>query len=217
MGRQLKLEDELEEFWRKNERLSPVQRFFSAIRDLAIPRRPGPLVLFVDEIDTVRSLPFSTDEFFSAIRESYNRRTEDETLSRLTFCLLGVATPRDLIRDTRITPFNIGRRVELNDFTEGEAAPLANGLNREPRIAARLLERVLYWTHGHPYLTQRLCQAIADDAGVCNASGVDRACEDLFLTHRARERDDNLLFVRERILRSEADLAGLLSLYEKMC
>ena len=100
-----------------------------------------------------------------AIREFYNRRTEDEELERLTFCLLGVATPSDLIRDTRTTPFNIGRRIELHDFTEAEAAPLAQGLGRERRKERReLLKRVLYWTGGHPYLTQRLCQAVAEEA-----------------------------------------------------
>lgn len=48
------------------------------------------------------------------------------------------------------------------------------------------------------------------------SSGVDRVCESLFLSSRARERDDNLLFVRERLLRNEADLAGLLDLYAKI-
>jgi len=43
----------------------------------------------VDEIDAVRSLPFSTDEFFAAIRECYNRRTTDPAYERLTFCRLG--------------------------------------------------------------------------------------------------------------------------------
>jgi len=42
-----------------------------------------------------------------------------------------------LIQDTRSTPFNIGRRIELRDFTEAEAAPLAEGLRR----SARGLER----------------------------------------------------------------------------
>lgn len=56
--------------------------------------------------------------------------------NRLTFCLLGVASPTDLIRDTRMTPFNIGRRVELNDFSEAEAAPLACGLNPKPNRAS---------------------------------------------------------------------------------
>src|SRR5207244_11760971 len=95
------------------------------------PRRLGrpvaALVIFVDEIDAVRSLPFSTDEFFAAIRECYNRRTEDPELHRLTFCLLGVATPSDLIRDIRTTPFNVGWRIELNDFTDAEATPVAFG------------------------------------------------------------------------------------------
>ena len=128
---------------------------------MVLPRCKGQVVLFVDEIDAVHSLPFSTDEFFAAIRECYNRRTEDAELSRLTFCLLGVATPSDLIRDARTTPFNIGRRIELADFGAAEAAPLARGLGRDERMADRLLKRVLYWTGGHPYLTQRLCLTVA--------------------------------------------------------
>src|SRR5262249_29156698 len=145
--------------------------------------------------------------------EFYNRRTEDKELERLAFCLLGVASPSDLIRDTRTTPFNIGQRIELRDFTEAEAASLAQGLRRGEREGAGLLNRVLYWTGGHPYLTQRLCQAVAEEASVSGADGVDRLCEELFFARRAKERDDNLLFVRERMLRSEVDVAGLLSLY----
>src|SRR6185369_7985787 len=64
IGRQLRLEDELEGFWAANQRFSPVQRLFNALREVAMPARPGPFVIFVDEIDVVRSLPFSTDEFF---------------------------------------------------------------------------------------------------------------------------------------------------------
>jgi hypothetical protein len=115
-------------------------------------QRAGRIVMFVDEIDAVRSLPFSTDEFFAAIRELYNRHTEEAEVERLTFCLLGVASPSDLIRDTRTTPFNIGQRIELNDFTDDEAEPLSKGLGREDKTAAKLLKRILYWTGGHPYL-----------------------------------------------------------------
>src|SRR5882724_3256850 len=217
MGDQLGLEDELEQFWNANEKLGPVQRWFSSIRKAVLAWRHGKVVFFVDEIDTVRSLPFSTDEFFSAIRECYNRRSEDPEFNRLTFCLLGVATPSDLIRDTRITPFNIGRRIELNDFSSNEAEVLARGLRTDgaPRVSV-LLKRVLYWTGGHPYLTQRLCQSLAHDLKANRPGDVDRLCEELFFSNRARERDDNLIFVRERMLRSEADLSGLLALYLKV-
>lgn len=216
MSQQLDLEDELEDFWRAHDRLGPLQRWMASIREVVLPRYPGRVVIFVDEIDAVRSLPFSTDEFFAGIREFYNRRTEDAELERLTFCLLGVATPSDLIRDTRTTPFNIGTRIELTDFTEEEAGPLARGLGRETEVGKALLKRVLYWTGGHPYLTQRLCQAIAEEESVSSTNDIDRLCEELFFTTRARERDDNLLFVRERVLRSEVDLMSLLSLYEQV-
>src|SRR5262245_16731858 len=168
MGSQLRLEDELEDFWQEKSQFGPCQRLFTAIREVALTKKAEPLVVFVDELDTVRSLPFATDEFFAAIRECYNRRVEDSALNRLTFCLLGVATPTDLIKEVHSSPFNIGRRIELDDFTEAEALPLAFGLQHEatptPRLtqeARMLLKRILFWTSGHPYLTQRLCQAVA--------------------------------------------------------
>jgi hypothetical protein len=215
VGQQLDLEDELETYWNTHAHLGPLQRWTGAIREVLLESTEGRVVIFIDEIDAVRSLPFSTDEFFAGIREAFNRRTQDAELNRLTFCLLGVATPSDLIRDTRTTPFNIGQRIELSDFTEEEAAPLAQGLSSDVEKGQQLLRRVLYWTGGHPYLTQRLCQAVSEDGSSSQAS-VDHICAELFLSHRARERDDNLLFVRERMLRNETDVAGLLLLYGKV-
>jgi hypothetical protein len=131
LGQYLDLEDELDDFWLEQGRLGPLQRWMHALREVVLAQRvPGRIVLFVDEIDTVRSLPFSTDEFFAAIRECYNRRTQDPEFARLTLCLLGVASPSDLIRDTRTTPFNIGRRIELTDFTEAEAARSSTSTGR---------------------------------------------------------------------------------------
>ena len=161
LGRQLGLEDELEEFWLENERAGPLQRWMRALEQVLLKvevrtgesgvgeGRPGSapnsplltshsrLAIFIDEIDAARSLPFSTDEFFAAIRECYNRRTRDAAFERLTFCLLGVATPSDLIQDSRTTPFNIGRRVELNDFTFEEASGLAAKLRNSATILPR--------------------------------------------------------------------------------
>jgi hypothetical protein len=48
----------------------------------------------------------------------------------------------ELIRDTRTTPFNIGRRIELTDFTPEEAAPLSGGFVVEALRADELLERI---------------------------------------------------------------------------
>ena len=78
------------------------------------------------------------------------------------------------------------------------------------------MERVLHWTDGHPYLTQRLCQAVASDRTVRTSADVDRLCREIFLGGGAQEKDDNLLFVRESLLRgteTEAELSSLLRLY----
>ncbi len=216
VGQQFGREDELEEAWLRFPQLGPMRRFMRAITDSVLPGLNDRAVIFVDEIDAVRSLPFSTDEFFAGIRECYNRRSVDPQFERLTFCLLGVATPSDLIRDTRTTPFNIGRRIELSDFTEQEATPLIQGLCADDTVGMAILQRIIYWTGGHPYLTQRLCRAVANDGKIHDTPGVDRLCKELFLSNRARERDDNLLFVRQRMLHSEVDTAALLMLYEKV-
>lgn len=68
------------------------------------------------------------DDFFAAIRAIYNERATDPSYQRLTFALFGVATPTDLIEDRERTPFNIGRRIDLREFTLADAQPLRDGL-----------------------------------------------------------------------------------------
>jgi WD40 repeat protein len=214
LGRSVDLEDELEDFWIDHEHRGPMQRWVDAIEQVIFPRISGPMVVFVDELDLVQSLAFSTNEFFAGIRECYTRRTEDDAFQRLTFCLLGVATSSALIDDARVTPFNIGQRIELTDFTEKEARRLADGLECESDVSAALIARVLHWTGGHPYLTQRLSQELARDPSVTDASDVDRLCAGLFFSERAQEQDSNLQFVRNQMLgRDEVDPATLLTLY----
>lgn len=223
IGRQLDIEDELDGYWMQNQKLSPVQRWFGALQTIALSKISTRLVIFIDEIDAVKSLPFHTDEFFAAIRECHNRRVCEPNIRRLAFCLLGVTTPDQLIADPDTTPFHIGRRIQLHDFSRAEAQPLSQGMaspGRSREDAAAFLDRILYWTHGHPYLTQKLCRRIAEQ--ICDTPSpdpediVDPACEALFLSPRAREQDDNLLFVREKLLRNARDLSAALQRYDQV-
>jgi WD40 repeat protein len=219
-GRQFDLEEELDDFWegRTAAGIGPLQRWMDAIEKVVLPSISGSLVVFIDEIDVCRSLPFPTDEFFAAIRACYNRSSNDPVFRRLTFCLIGVATPSDLMEDKRATPFNIARCIELNDFRHEEAAHLIAGLQNHhpPAIAQTLLDRILYWTNGHPYLTQRLCLAVTSGKGGGPLAFVDGCCEEIFFGRSAIEREDNLLFVRDRLLFGQTDVAGLLSLYRQV-
>lgn len=216
LGRRLKIRKQVNQCWADHAELGPLHRFMAVLREGVLNAIPGNVVIFVDEIDLVRSLPFSTDEFFAAIRECYNRRSSDPEMNRLTFCLLGMATPQDLIRDPRITPFNIGRRIELRDFTLREALQLAQGVQTDGRDGVRLLSRIIYWTNGHPYITQKVCEAVAVNTAIRDENGVDQLCSKLFLSQQARETEANLVPVREYILRSKEERVPALELYQKV-
>jgi hypothetical protein len=217
LGRRLRLEDEIEDFCRDHRALSPLQLWQQALRDVVLEAKSGQVVIFIDEIDVVRSLPFSTDEFFAAIRACYNARTEDPMFARLNFCLLGVATPTDLIANPKLTPFNIGTRIELGDFSREEARSLEPGLGQSAESNRLLMDRIVYWTGGHPYLTQRLCQAVAADDSNLTAGRVDECAQRLFLSSKAQRQDSNLSFVQQRMLPGEEEQRiGRLTLYAKV-
>ncbi|MBV6459699.1 MAG: hypothetical protein HONBIEJF_02851 [Fimbriimonadaceae bacterium] len=216
LGDSLGLTDLLEDYWHDNQRVGPLQRFFGAIEAVLLADSDRELVIFIDEIDAVRSLPFPTDEFFAAIRECHNRRALEPTFERLTFCLLGVASPGDLMQDVRRTPFNVGTRILLEDFSTADVQPLAHILDQAGRSGNDLIHRILHWTKGHPYLTQRLCREVCEHLEADRPGDVDRLCEQVFLSKSARETDDNLAFVRNRILKGESDPSALLDLYARV-
>jgi DNA-binding winged helix-turn-helix (wHTH) protein len=217
VGAQLGFEDECLGVWNAHNHLDAQQRWLAAMR-FALDRCKGPTVLFLDDTDVVRSLPFATKDFLAGIRQVHNQRVEDS----VTFCLLGTANPPDLFWCGAM-PCDTSRCFELKDFIRSEAALLAPGLG-DAAISSRWLEAILYWTGGHPYLTQRLCEAVAEDptalqgvAGTPNpAVTVGSLCNDIFFSRAGLEIDDNLVFVRDELLEAERELAGVLGMYARV-
>ena len=216
-GRVIGLRSEMVAYWKQNNEQSFAERFFGALREVALEKgdttKEGAseqprLVIFIDEIDATRSLPFSVDEFFGAIRAFYNSRALDPLYRKIAFCLVGSALPSELIDDPRISPFNIGRRIELKDFTWKEVQPMAAGLSGTTNAEALLL-RVFFWTNGNPYLTQSLCAEIAAAPSAFRKPGdVDALVARLFFDVQARSRNINLADVSNRLLRL-AQVEGL--------
>ena len=164
---------DLNQWWAERSLLSYVQRFSVFIEEVLLELIPQNIAIFVDEIDSVLSLSFNLDDFFALIRECYNRRADYPAYRRLTFTLLGVTTPADLMRDRQRTPFNIGQPIDLTGFTLTEAQPLAAGLEAKSSQPQALLQAVLDWTGGQPFLTQKLLNLVVRDA-VTRARGASR-------------------------------------------
>ncbi|NJL82770.1 MAG: hypothetical protein HC890_07120 [Chloroflexaceae bacterium] len=154
----------LKGWWNERLDLSPVQRLGQFLEQVVLGEvgesSPSPIVIFLDEIDSVLGLPFSASDFFALIRSCYNQRSLNSRYQQLRFALFGVATPADLIADTQRTPFNIGRAIALEGFSGEEAQPLLGGLVGITRDPQETLAAILAWTGGQPFLTQKLCRLL---------------------------------------------------------
>lgn len=214
---QLELETDLFEWWRRpRQPAGPPQRMLTFFQDVLLREVTKSIVIFIDEIDTTLSLPFASDDYFAAIRAIHRARVTTPEFSRLSFVLAGVASPTGLIRDPQRTPFDIGETVKLDDFTMAETMPLATGLGLPPEDARQVLARVWEWSGGHPYLTQRICRAVAEEQRTVWSEGhIDLLVERLFLDTDTSV-DSNLLFVKGMLTRrmpSELDPRDVLMTY----
>jgi hypothetical protein len=148
-------------WWQDQGDIPPVQKLQRFLRDVLLVAFPqDDLVICIDEIDSILSLDFSLDDFFALIRFCYNQRAIDPAYGRLTFAIFGVATPADLIQDRQVTPFNIGQAIALKGFRLDECQSLLQGLKTDGLDANAILQAILHWTGGQPFLTQKLCALI---------------------------------------------------------
>lgn len=215
--RDLRLAVDLESWWTERQSISLVQRFIEFLHSVILTQIGRPLTIFVDEIDTTLNLEFR-DDFFAAIRYIYNERANDPIYKNLTFVLLGVATPTGLIKSPERTPFNVGRYIELPEFSRDDAQVLARGLDQYyPDQGEAVLDRIFYWTNGHPYLTQKLCQAVAGvSVTAWDEARVDALVETNFFSDEAQN-DANLRFVHHAIQdQPESERLRILKLYQKL-
>ena len=175
---ELDLDIDVERWWRDRPGETVNQHILAFFRDVVLERITAPVAIFLDEINSTLRLNY-TDDLFTTIRGMYNQRATAPDYQRLAFCLLGVATPNELIKDRRTTPYNVGVTVELRDFDtqRDDLAPLTAHLAGERETVVRLLDRVLHWTGGQPFLTVRLC---GDLAGLDSQADVDRLVETTF-------------------------------------
>jgi formylglycine-generating enzyme required for sulfatase activity len=176
----------------------------------------GHVIVVLDEIDSTLEQDF-TDDLFTAIRSIYTARPRDAVFKRLSFCLVGVATPNELIKSRRTTPYNIGRTIWLRDFDSrrDNLEPLAQTFNPDASIAKLLLDRVLHWTGGQPYLTAWMCDELRRD-GTREPQAVDALVEQN-LSSLDRLRSDPHFEQTQRFMSERlSNGAEVLGLYERI-
>ncbi|MEO1375198.1 MAG: AAA-like domain-containing protein [Cyanobacteria bacterium J06635_10] len=213
-----KFDFDWQEWWQKHQTvLSPVQCLSLFIEKVLLAKIEQPIVIFVDEIDKVLSQEFSADDFFGLIRFFQNQRVDNPIFQRLTFALLGVATPGDLIQNKTQTPFNIGEAIELHGFKFDEVEPLIEGLRGKCDRSQIIMKEILDWTGGQPFLTQKLCKFMVEESEKDNCLSVKEVVKSRIIENWESQDDpEHLRTIRDRILSSEQRAGYLLELYQQI-
>jgi hypothetical protein len=132
-----------------------------------------------------------------------------------------VATPSDLIEDKSATPFTIGTPIDLNPFP----TDLENGESfktMEPLLAGgiedkKILQEILDWTGGQPFLTQQLCELVVTEHQHDPLATVAEVVN-LKIINNWQNQDNptHLKTIEDRLSQNEPLTFRLLDLYKKI-
>ncbi len=212
IGRSLCLRTDAAEWWEKQRRLGPAQRFMVFVEDVVLAETQGKVVIFFDEIDSVLPLPFS-DDFFTTIRAVFNARAGNPVLRRISFVLLGKAVSSEFVRNRSRTPFNIGKEIDLSDLDKDSLIVFRKALGPG---SCPLLDRIFYWTGGQPMMVQRLAEfvySLSEKERVPDQ--VDAAVKGMYFDTKI-EKDTHLKFIRDYLLEDNKKVRKTLKTYRSV-
>ncbi|HLG96954.1 MAG TPA: AAA-like domain-containing protein [Bryobacteraceae bacterium] len=120
-----------------------------------------PLVWGLDEVDRLFTCDFAT-QVFGLFRAWHNERSLEPggPWGRLTMAIVHATEPHLFIQDLNQSPFNVGTKIALEDFTEDQVAELNRRYN-SPLQNTDELRRFYELVGGHPFLSRRGLQELS--------------------------------------------------------
>lgn len=202
-------------WWQSHAELYPPTRFSRFIEDVLLTKCSGNIIIFLDEVDNIIGLDFR-DEILNSIRACYEKRLESIEYCRLTFCLLGVVTPYNLKLNQQLNSFDIGKAIQLAGFKIVEAQSLISGLANKVEQPEIVLQEILNWTKGQPFLTQKICSLVVqhDSPEPVNVEGLIQ--RRILNNWESQDEPAHLKAIRDRLLSNRENKAGLLTLYGRI-
>ena len=159
LAEQLELAVPPKDVW--DERRGPNVNFERYLRREVLARLNAPLVWGLDEVDRLFTCHFGS-EVFGLFRSWHNERALDPSgpWAGLTLAIAYATEAQLFITDMNQSPFNVGTRLVLEDFTRDQVAEL-NRLYRSPLKSDAELNRFIQLVAGHPFLVRRALHEIS--------------------------------------------------------
>jgi len=150
---QLDLDVSAADDWR--DRRGPNDNFERFLRREVLEKLPAELVWGLDEVDRLFTSPFGS-EVFGLFRSWHNARALDpgSPWNRLTQVIAYATEAHLFITDLNQSPFNVGTRVRLGDFTPAQVRDL-NERYEQPLKTQSEFEKFNALLGGQPYLVRR--------------------------------------------------------------
>ncbi|EGV27678.1 TIR protein [Thiorhodococcus drewsii AZ1] len=161
MADQLDLDVFPEDVWRPGR--SPNTNFERYLRREVLEPCPEPLLWALDEVDRLFSCPFGGD-VLALFRTWHNECALDpgKPWRRMTLAIAYATEAHLFITDPNQSPFNVGTKLELADFSREQVANLNRRYGSPLREPAEFLQ--LYsLLNGQPYLTRRALNLLVSD------------------------------------------------------
>jgi hypothetical protein len=141
--------------------LGPKDRLTHFLEDYVLTQMtPRPIILAIDEADRLFECPFRR-EFFSLIRAWFTMRAFNSLWRKLNVVMVISTQPYLLIDDINQSPFNVGLRLELEDFTLEQVRDL-NHRHGMP-LAESELSKMIELLGGHSYLIRQALYTLIDE------------------------------------------------------
>ena len=153
IGRRLKRLKDLDDYWIGYGSKDKCNAYFE---ECLLEELDVPLVLGLDEVDMVFPHREIADSFFALVRSWYESARYGDFSSELWEKLrLVVVHSTEVYVPLNInqSPFNVGKNVELPEFTFEQVMDLAQRYTLSS--SASLVEQVLMLVGGHPYLVRK--------------------------------------------------------------
>jgi hypothetical protein len=159
LARRLGLDARPDADWEPDE--GPSENFERFLRTQVLDGIDRPLVWALDEVDQLFGYRWAT-EVFSLFRSWHNERAlePDGPWGKLTLAMAYATEAHLFITDLNQSPFNVGTKITLEDFTEGQLADLDRRLGNPLGSVARR-DRFVALVGGHPDLVRRGLQELA--------------------------------------------------------
>ncbi|QQS47793.1 MAG: helix-turn-helix transcriptional regulator [Acidobacteriota bacterium] len=150
---QMEIETKPVSMW--NEFIGPSINFERYWRREILGRTDSRIVWGLDEVDRLFNRPFGS-EVFGLFRSWHNKRAlePEGPWQRLTLVISYATEAHLFITDLNQSPFNVGTRLYLNDFTMSQLG-IINHRYGTPIRSHDDLQRLYSLVGGHPYLVNR--------------------------------------------------------------